>query len=272
MNETTEEYVQMILDMDHDDKEMGASPWKEAFVRQIAQLFSTEEDFVLRLSTVASLLDRKIGNLKRTLTANFVEGRDYIIDHVASGNAGRPSEDLRLAVGAFKRLVMMLRGPKADALRGYFAMVEEAYREGRMDQIAHRRSQDSEEATQEKMKLSLRGAAKFPVGHCVYVVRVVQEDGVVKHKVGRSKDLHRRFGELRRLLVGQSVTVAHQRMIPDDVYLESCVHSLLKTARLDHEVEMFLTDINVIFAALDACEEVQQRIKADFESRLRRLT
>ncbi len=250
-----EEYVQMILDMDYDDRELGMlggdRNTKADFIRQLLRLFDSKEQFGIDLATVAELMQRRIDVLKNALTKNFQQDIDYTISVVSTGGRGRPAEQLWLSTRTFKRLLMILRGPQAEALRGYFLIVEDAYRESRNEQISARQQKYPDTPVSPEGK-------RYQMGHCVYVIQVStttpQGDPLIKHKIGRTKNLNRRFPELRRLLGGAAVEVVHQRMVGEDVVIESCAHALLKLDRLDHEVEMFVSDIQLVLAAIDSCE------------------
>ena len=258
-----DEYVQMILDMDYDTSLLGPRAWRKQFIREVVTMFTEERDFAIRLSTLAHLLDRRIDILKDTLVDNFDEGPDYRVRKVRTGKRGRPSEDITLSVRAFKDLALRVQGPKATALRGYFTLVEEAYRENRMVQIEDRRMREPEEITQEKAR-PMGPRRKWPIGHCVYVLRVEDDSGRLKHKIGRTNNLNRRFPEVLHILTGW-VAVVHQRMADEDIFLEACAHTMLGDIRLDEEIEMFEADIHKILKTLDMCErhraEMEEEVK-----------
>ena len=110
------------------------------------------------------------------------------------------------------------------------------------------------------------------LGHCVYVLNVVDKSGVLKHKIGRSIDLQQRWAKLRHEIRGH-LEIVHQRMVPEHVYMEACAHALLRELRLDNEIEMFAADIELVLGTLNICSsnlarmqqehaELKQRVEA----------
>ncbi len=140
-----EKYIQMVLSKDVKQSAMESEPWKFQMLREVLSLFRhAETRYNVHLEVVSRLLQRPGGNVKRLLKKSFIEDTDYIIQPKLS-TGGRPAEFVRLTTNAFKRLALMLRGKRADALRGYFIVVEDAYRQGQLKKIAKCRRIDGKD-------------------------------------------------------------------------------------------------------------------------------
>lgn len=252
-----EEYVQMLLETDDGSHLLGDEGWKEVFVRELVNVLTDNTDFSISAKTIAELLQRREDNVRQSIIKELTEGKDYIFSDVREvikkGRGKKKTEEVLLSADGFAKIAQVLRGDRARALRGYFVLVEKMFRENTLDAVMDRRRTEDETVTQLKMRpWSRKGQKRWEMGHCVYVIRV-QDGDQVKFKVGRSKDLNRRFGELKRHIPGD-LSVAHQRMIEEHVFLEVCTHKMLKNSRLDKEVEMFETNIEKVLRALDICE------------------
>jgi len=256
-----EEYVQMILEADWDSTGIAKHSWGEEFLLKALAIFHGREGFTVTLDEVADLLKRRVDNVQARVFQRLQEGVDYIVQQQLS-TGGRPKKQVLLSPWGAKNLAILVEGERALALRSYFLLVEDVFHEEKVDAIRFRRTRESDEETMSKTKRQ-PVPPEIKVGHCVYVVRVTDESGRLKHKVGRSKNLKKRWSGLRHTILGR-LELAHQRMVDEDVFLETCAHKLLRNVRLDHEVEMFESDINKILKALDICERHSKQMDEEF--------
>ena len=254
--EVLDEYVQMVLDIDHDNSALGNEPWRAGVIRSLVEIMAHSAGLDISLHTVAKLIGSRTDNLRGSLMENFREGIDFV-EHPPIATGGRPRRHITMDLPTFKGLVQVGRGPKAKVVRGYFGLVEEMYRNGKMDAIVDRRGREDESVTAAK-KGPAPGKGIWQLGHCVYVIRIVV-NGAEKFKIGRSIDLNRRWAELYREIEGE-LEIVHQKMVQEHVFMEACIHRALKTNRLDYEVEMFKTSIQQVLTAISACEEASQLV------------
>jgi len=155
-----DDYVQMVLDADYDHKAFGNNePKKAQTIRTLIEIMAHSSGFDIDLRTVAQLIGSTESNLRRCLNDHkFLENVDYVrLSSAPTG--GRPRQRLRLSLPAFKALVVLGRSPTARMVMNYFGLVEEMYREGKMDAIIDRRGREDESVRTSKRARHLTAAA-----------------------------------------------------------------------------------------------------------------
>ncbi len=231
------------------------------------------QDFQVTLEQLAEVLRQTECSLGRRLrTPDFEEGTDYRIE---PSGVGERKQRVLLTVDAFKQLALTARGKRALEVREYIVEAESALRERMTEQIQDRRLADPEELTEQKEREFREPVPHYPLGACVYVLRVeydADDTGAaeqVVYKIGRTMNLSRHLTKLRRVLPGRVTLVGH-RMFDDHEFLEVCVHTLLKNFRLtkaEESTELFDAEPDEVFAALETCHAGWRKMQAQFESR-----
>lgn len=150
------------------------------------RLFNAENDgSQIELDTIAKLMERRLDVMIRTVRKRLVPGKHFSETVSSEPSNGRPKKVILLTANGVRQLVMVLRGDRAETLRGYFALAERMWRNDSQDMIVNRRAREDPVDSAEKLKRQ-PVPAWVKLGHCVYVLNVADRSGVLKHKIGRS--------------------------------------------------------------------------------------
>jgi len=77
---------------------------------------------MLRVFTFSLLMVRRPDSMLRTVRKRLVEGKDYLQEAVELPGGRNKINVLPSALG-LRKLMMVTRGPRVEALQGYFALV-----------------------------------------------------------------------------------------------------------------------------------------------------
>jgi hypothetical protein len=255
--EVVDHVVQLLLDLNDypsdDDRAM-----EEDFLKDFVPFALFAPDFTITTFDVANWLQmgqRGHHTLKQNYFSMFKEGRDYKITKEISGAAGgRPSQKIWLTRDAAKRLMTVTDMPRSKQVLTYFITMENIASDRLVTGIENK--MDHDEAIRSKGYVS---KAKKPIrgqwekGHCVYVIKciiITKEGSKVIWKVGRTNDLNRRANEHYHGLVGFE-EVVHQKLCPNNKYLEDCVLMRLGLDRID--TETVVSDPQEVLGAIERC-------------------
>lgn len=194
-----------------------------------------------------------MGSLKRTLVKNYKVDRDYKIFPEKS-DGGRPKEQILLSNDCFKRIAMQSQAKNSEQVRTYFIEMEDMWKELLQQQMEDRSNREKKSVT--SIKLYERAPkTNFPIGHCVYVIKLfiwdeTKQKEEIAHKIGRCKNLNKRFSKLWHTLEG-NVEVIFYQMHPDHRFLENSVHSGLR--KLEIGSEIFIAEPEKIIELIKYC-------------------
>lgn len=175
--------------------------------------------FVLSLDTIAEWMFMLKGNLKRTLVKSFIANIDYEIHKQKT--KGRPKETILLTTHCFKRLCHG-QTIKEEQVRSCFKWVKRMYR----DLVLN--GDETTRLTKEAKRTPI-ATDNLPVGLCVFILRLTRKDGHIVHKMGKTRNLKKRFTELRRLL-HTTVDLLHFALLEEH---EGCADFLFKKRKFN---------------------------------------
>ena len=245
------DYVYEILDI----------PLDNEYDRNVLETFiltvENGEKFPINLDDVIDWLEITPQKIRITLERSYKPEIDYTKKLVTNKN-GRKKYEIFISNDCFKELCLRTKSAYGELIRKYFIVVEKMYREYMVSGILNRRRADNYDYEEKGYKPS-----KFPLGNCVYILRIVK-DSIITYKIGFTDNMNRRFAEHRRNIPGKLEIILFE-MFKHHIFLESCVHSFLE----DYEIptvstkgrnltEIFETDIDKIKAIIEKCREFRQ--------------
>lgn len=252
------EYIAQVL---ASDETKGDASWAmdRPLLERFVAIAQSSDPFLISAHDLAGWLDLRVHHVTRLLKC-YVRGEDYVtVEEPPQG--GRPRQAVLLSTNCFKRVLLRMRGRKAEQLRTYFILTEQMYRDGMEHNISRRVHLGDEEAsvTAEKRDEAKRPRIlTVPDGEeGVYVIEI-NDRGRVTYKVGWTAHLPGRFQELQGVHTGR-LRLAHWRPACAAVYEEMCVHDMLSRDEVDQEV--FATELPLILKALDICEASRKQMR-----------
>ena len=219
-----------------------------------------DTDFPVNLHDIIKWLDIYPHGARKTLIKSYKEGVDYIKRKVYNPTNGQPMYLIYLSIDCFTKLCLKTKSIYGDIIRNYFVVVEKMYREYMITGIMDRQRSDDIDYEDKNY-----GKPNFPVGKCVYIIRIVH-DLTVRYKIGMTSNLNRRILEHRRQIPGEIRIVLYE-MYDHHKFLESCIHRFLEkyerpmcSLQENKLTEIFETDIDKIQKLIIKCQEFSQSV------------
>jgi len=105
------------IDLNKLQKKQKISKTPEEIKGQLAEIMSSNGDYVITTEHVASWFAVPEGNITRLLIKNFQEGSDFIVDiNKRSKGRGRTKITYSLTKDCFKKLIMFMQSPKMHVI------------------------------------------------------------------------------------------------------------------------------------------------------------
>lgn len=247
------EFVNFVIELDDFPLNME---FDEHTMRRFLYATIYDSDFEITLNQLSMWIGTTESNLKKTLIKSYIDGVDYQIEFTNKLKGGRSKENIYLTSDCLKRLCLRSKSPKAEQIRSYFILIEEMYKEYIIQSIEYKH--DVENSSSDSLT-SIKKNIEYPNGPCVYVISIKNNDEKIIYKIGRTKNLTRRYKEHLNSIPG-IIGVEHYELFRENKFLETCIQSFLSDFQIDvysHNnkklIEIYNTDLKTIVGWFKKC-------------------
>jgi phage anti-repressor protein/predicted GIY-YIG superfamily endonuclease len=206
-----------------------------------------DTDFVIDFDNTAKWLQVRKDSIKRTLIESYRNNIDYKITEKKLITAGRPSEKILITPDCFKRICLLTKSVKGEAVRSYYIQLEK-HLDKYKDNIINDLRKENEVLRNDLKPLEI------PKDTGVIYVLKTDNDVELKdiYKIGSTTDFK------SRLLTHQSshvhnVKVEYVYNTNDVKGVERCLKAILRERQYRKRKEFYQIDIDDLKEIIDNC-------------------
>ena len=219
-------------------------------------LNTSKHDHVIDLSKLAKWLKATKSTLKETLRRSYILDIDYIIVKTHVSKVGRPSEQILLTIGCFKRLTLRSNTQKADEVRDYYLELEEHLDKYKSHIITALNQRIGVLEYNQKPKFNPKSGVIYVLKNALNQIPISEP---TEYRIGKASIFKNRYG-------------SHNSSHPDDMEImfqyetndidrvESCLKVILKPVQYRSRKEFYTVTLDQIKQLLKSCNELKNII------------